>query len=82
MACFFLFRLHTFGHQTAGNQKTQTMVRELFSYTLICVLCIVQYVLKRLMMQTVSVGYEICLSSGCVITVDVTNGFMFRMKQK
>lgn len=35
MTCFFPFRRHTFGHQTAGSQKTQTMVREL----LLCALC-------------------------------------------
>lgn len=34
---FFAFRLHTFGHQTAGSQKTQTMVRLTVSESNVCI---------------------------------------------
>lgn len=33
------FRLHTFGHQTAGNLKTQTMVKALLCCTSSIILC-------------------------------------------
>lgn len=49
------------------------MVRELLWYSLTPNLCIEQYALKRLMMQTVYVVHQIYLSSRLlVITADVT----------